>query len=77
MRIIDKIYKGITENQTLDSELILDSEIQEILKREGLESQERISNLLCEAGGCGHEQGFQSGFQTAVALFVECLSEKA
>jgi len=74
MSIIDQIYENrIDEECRLDSERKLDREIHVMLRREGYDVEEKLSNLFFEASGCGQQEGFRAGFRIAVALLVECL----
>lgn len=75
MNIIEQIYENrLDEEGQSASDFKLDNQIRTLLERNGYSTDSELSNLFFEASGCGQLQGFQSGFQTAVALMMECLA---
>lgn len=75
MNIIKEIYASrLDEESGMMSGLRIERELNHILNREDYgEKREQMSELFYEVSACGEEEGFCSGFRTAVAFMLECL----
>lgn len=76
MSIIESIYdKRVDEPRLISSERKVDKDIFALMERKGYErDNDDIASMLFESSGYGQEHGFRAGFQTAVALLLECLT---
>lgn len=76
MSILEDIYSNrVNEKCILSSEKKIDEEIFELMRLHGYHrDDDKMSDLLFQSSGSGQQYGFYAGFQTAVALLLECLS---
>lgn len=76
MSIIESIYENrVDEPRLVSSERKIDKDIFDLMERKGYErDNDDIADLLFASSGYGHEHGFVTGFQLAVALLLECLT---
>lgn len=77
MNIINDIYiKRVNEENIVLSEKRIDEEIFVMMQRLGYDrDDDEMADILFKASDYGQQYGYRAGFQTAMLLLLECLTE--